>query len=141
MSMIKCPECGHDVSSKAVSCPNCGCPIHIRRPDPDRPNVNTYTSPKKKRICVNVTLAGLVLIIISAIIIYLYRKELTLLHFIPLFISDVIAAWTTFYTGHFRRGILRLLTLSFVTLALFKDLFLLLVTGTYKDSNGFPVLY
>ena len=25
--MIKCPECGKEISSKAVSCPHCGCPI------------------------------------------------------------------------------------------------------------------
>lgn len=27
MALIKCPECGKDVSDKAVSCPNCGCPV------------------------------------------------------------------------------------------------------------------
>ena len=27
MAMIKCPECGKDVSDKAVSCPSCGTPI------------------------------------------------------------------------------------------------------------------
>jgi len=27
MAMIKCPECGKDISSKAVSCPGCGTPI------------------------------------------------------------------------------------------------------------------
>lgn len=27
MAMIKCPECGKDVSDKAKNCPNCGCPI------------------------------------------------------------------------------------------------------------------
>ena len=27
MALIKCPECGKDVSDKAKSCPNCGCPI------------------------------------------------------------------------------------------------------------------
>ena len=25
--MIKCPECGKEISSKALSCPHCGCPI------------------------------------------------------------------------------------------------------------------
>ena len=28
MAMIKCPECGNDVSDKALSCPKCGCPIN-----------------------------------------------------------------------------------------------------------------
>ena len=27
MALIKCKECGHDVSDKASACPNCGCPI------------------------------------------------------------------------------------------------------------------
>ena len=27
MALIKCPECGRDISDKAQSCPACGCPI------------------------------------------------------------------------------------------------------------------
>ena len=27
MAMIKCPECGKEISDKADKCPNCGCPI------------------------------------------------------------------------------------------------------------------
>ena len=27
MALIKCPECGKEISDKAISCPNCGCPI------------------------------------------------------------------------------------------------------------------
>ena len=27
MAIINCPECGKTVSDKAVTCPNCGCPI------------------------------------------------------------------------------------------------------------------
>ena len=27
MALIKCAECGKEISSKASSCPNCGCPI------------------------------------------------------------------------------------------------------------------
>lgn len=30
MALIKCPECGHEVSSAAFSCPNCGFPLKIR---------------------------------------------------------------------------------------------------------------
>lgn len=28
MSLIKCPECNKEISDKAISCPNCGCPIN-----------------------------------------------------------------------------------------------------------------
>lgn len=27
MALIKCPECGKEISDKAASCPNCGFPI------------------------------------------------------------------------------------------------------------------
>lgn len=27
MALIKCPECGREISDKAVSCPGCGCPV------------------------------------------------------------------------------------------------------------------
>lgn len=27
MALIKCPECGNEISDKAYSCPKCGCPI------------------------------------------------------------------------------------------------------------------
>ena len=28
MSLIKCPECGREVSDKSTACPGCGCPIN-----------------------------------------------------------------------------------------------------------------
>lgn len=30
MALIKCPECGHEVSDEALSCPNCGHPLKSR---------------------------------------------------------------------------------------------------------------
>ena len=27
MALIKCPECGKEVSDKAAACPNCGFPV------------------------------------------------------------------------------------------------------------------
>lgn len=27
MALIKCPDCGREVSDKANACPNCGCPL------------------------------------------------------------------------------------------------------------------
>jgi hypothetical protein len=30
MSLIYCPECGHEISNSAVACPNCGRPINVR---------------------------------------------------------------------------------------------------------------
>jgi len=35
MALISCPECGRQVSDKAVACPDCGYPIASNRPDGD----------------------------------------------------------------------------------------------------------
>ena len=35
MALIKCPECGRQVSDKAVACPDCGYPIASNRSDGD----------------------------------------------------------------------------------------------------------
>jgi hypothetical protein len=37
MALLKCPECAHDVSDKAVSCPNCGYPMN--RPSSTKPRI------------------------------------------------------------------------------------------------------
>ena len=31
MALVKCKECGKDVSDKAKTCPNCGADIHIQQ--------------------------------------------------------------------------------------------------------------
>ena len=41
MSLIKCPECGHDVSSEATHCPHCGYPIARKEEDGQKAEVNT----------------------------------------------------------------------------------------------------
>ena len=33
MALIKCPECGKEVSDRAVSCPNCAYPIEAESPE------------------------------------------------------------------------------------------------------------
>ncbi len=42
--LIKCCECGHDVSEHAQSCPNCGCPVDISK---DKIDI-TATEPKEQ---------------------------------------------------------------------------------------------
>ena len=32
MALIKCPDCGKMISSRALQCPNCGCPVVVEKP-------------------------------------------------------------------------------------------------------------
>ena len=36
MALIKCSECGRDVSDKATACPNCGAPVQVISNAPDQ---------------------------------------------------------------------------------------------------------
>jgi DNA-directed RNA polymerase subunit RPC12/RpoP len=35
MALIKCSECGKEISDKAQSCPNCGCPVKVVNKNPN----------------------------------------------------------------------------------------------------------
>ena len=39
MALVKCPDCGKMVSSRATSCPDCGCPSEFFEKDPDKTEV------------------------------------------------------------------------------------------------------
>lgn len=42
MALMKCPECGKEVSDRALSCPSCGYPLHENVPtkEEESPNIN-----------------------------------------------------------------------------------------------------
>ena len=50
MALIKCPECGKEVSDKALSCPKCGCPINVIVTETEQERINVRRKNKGK-IC------------------------------------------------------------------------------------------
>ena len=71
MSLIKCPECGNEISDKAYSCPKCGCPIKQEKVIV----VKKDYKGKAKAF----TIAGIIVFIISAIVaISTYEERLSL---------------------------------------------------------------
>lgn len=38
MALIKCSECGKEISDKAKACPNCGCPVKVEQKNNEIPN-------------------------------------------------------------------------------------------------------
>ena len=69
MALIKCPECGKEISDKAQICPGCGIKIDNENKD--------FTKTKKKRqktVLGKILLACVILIIIFAIGVFLLCK-------------------------------------------------------------------
>lgn len=50
MALIKCPECGKEISDKATTCPNCGCPVKESSNMVQTPPVeNTHPAPPVRK--------------------------------------------------------------------------------------------
>lgn len=72
MALIKCPECGKEVSDKASSCPNCGCPLEKNK-TVDAINDSKGKKSKKKttkKLLISIGIV-IVLIFIGTVIYYI----------------------------------------------------------------------
>lgn len=68
MPMTKCPDCGREISTDAVSCPQCGKPLKAVRP--------VATVEKTRPIawtCLFVILGFVALIVVLIVISYFFR--------------------------------------------------------------------
>ena len=71
MALIKCKECGHEVSDKASTCPKCGCPIDNQS---NSLNVNNKRSGSGRKWTIAV-LSIIVLIAAVVIAFYVFSSE------------------------------------------------------------------
>ena len=63
MALIKCPECGKEMSDKATACPNCGCPINRIKTETEQDRINTREKNKGK----NFLIFGGILFLVSVV--------------------------------------------------------------------------
>lgn len=86
MSLITCPECNHQVSDRAPSCPHCGYPLTIDENTVTVPPINTEpypecrvevtpSSPRKKRIILICAICAVILAIIGSVIAFIVIKD------------------------------------------------------------------
>ena len=73
MALIKCTECGHEVSDRTSECPNCGCPIQ-REDNPSIKETNVEPLPGKKGNCRKWTLLAVLLCLVLGGGYYAYTK-------------------------------------------------------------------
>ena len=70
MALIKCPECGKEISDRAKSCPNCGCPVNVYKKNTRNIELN------RKKIIVIIAIIVFIIGILSFFIVkYKYNKD------------------------------------------------------------------
>ncbi len=68
MALIKCPECGKEISDKAKTCPNCGCPMDGAKIAPNITQSATTSQPKTKKKGKGCLIFFIIFIIVPSII-------------------------------------------------------------------------
>lgn len=87
MALIRCPECDHEVSSIASSCPYCGYPINSNPNGDNRVSSSKkVNSKRKKSIIVCVIIASCLLIWAS--VFHLFGKDAIAYELIVSYVSD-----------------------------------------------------
>ena len=145
MALIKCPECGKEFSDTATTCPHCGySPKTIeygtelgKGIKEGLKGLNTVASPKKKSTCIKLTLIPFVAMIVMIIG---GASNIDFLIGLGGFFA-LLSGACNFYVGKFKKGLLFSITCGGFLIGAILDLFRLLVTNNFKDSNNFPVIY
>jgi hypothetical protein len=74
MALINCPECGKEISDKALSCPSCGCPMQPTMSDLEN---NNKTKSKSERNAKNRKLYVIVGAILTILCVVLFFAGIT----------------------------------------------------------------
>lgn len=73
MALIKCSECGNEVSDKAASCPKCGNPVAATSEKPERVRTAEDSALTRNRGCADLLVLGPIVLIV----LYFIIKALT----------------------------------------------------------------
>lgn len=106
--------------------------------------LNTACSPKKRKTCIRLITIPLLLFMIGIIVTGIASvEESTALTAIGglCTLGLFCLGLYQFYVGRIGKGILYTITLGGFFIGCLIDLFKLTVTKTFKDANGFPLIY
>lgn len=146
MALRKCPECGKEFSDQAVACPNCGYQPNIKSYGAKLgkgikeglKGLNTVASPKKRKTCISLILIPLILfVVLFSLGVALDNNSVASAGIV----FGLCLGIYQFYVGKFKMGIIYTITFCGFLVGSIIDLLKLLFTKTFKDSNGFPLLY
>lgn len=146
MALVKCPECGKKISDTAPSCPHCGYEINVvghgkelgKGIKENMKGLNTFASPKRRKTCI------LLILVLMALFIIFFAIGISTDNDTIASIGIVFGLCMgiyQFYVGKFKMGAIYTITIGGILIGAIPDLFKLLFTKTFKDSNGFPLIY
>lgn len=99
--------------------------------------LNTMASPKKRKTCIILSFIPFIALILG--IIYGNTENETIS--VIFAISVLLSGSCQFYVGKFKKGLIYTFTCGVFLIGALGDLFKLTVTKTFRDANGFPVIY
>lgn len=152
-----CQHCGSRIDKECVVCPKCGKQVSILQNNYNNPRtdnitfgrelgigikeslkgLNTMASPKSKKTCIILSLFPIFAMLFIMIGGAFQSDFITGLSVIPIFLSGSCQ----FYVGKFKKGLIYTFTCGLFCFGALADIFSLIITGTFKDANGFPVIY
>ncbi len=99
--------------------------------------LNTMASPKKRKTCIILSCIPFVAIIFAMIGGATENDKIIGVTLVPVLLSGSCQ----FYVGKFKKGLIYTFTCGGFLIGSLGDLFKLTVTKTFRDANGFPVIY
>lgn len=99
--------------------------------------LNTVASPKRKKTCLMLSCVPFIAVIFAMVGGITENDTIIAMCLIPVLLSGACQ----FYVGKFKKGLIYTFTCSLFLVGALIDIFKLSVTGTFRDSNGFPVIY
>jgi len=156
MALTKCNECGKEFSDKAPACPNCACPTIIKTDKgvtstdiqygknigvgikESMKGLNTTASPKKRTTCISLIVIPLLGFLVAFSIGIATNNDIIASIGI---ICGLSLGFYQFYVGKVKIGIIYAITFGGLLIGALIDLFKLCATKTFRDANGFPLIY
>lgn len=100
--------------------------------------LNTTASPKNREICIRLCIFPLVGLLLVSILYSIFHSDLIAgVAIIPALSFGACQ----FYVGNFKKGLIYTFTCGLFLAGILSDLFRLKVTKTFRDANGFPIIY
>lgn len=98
--------------------------------------INTMCSPKKRKTAIKLIVIPLTMFLVGVILVAFGLEQFAILG-----IGIFGLGLYQFYVGKFKMGIIYTITFGGFMFGCLIDLFKLCVTKTFKDANGFPLIY